>query len=331
MRVFLTSPWIPAEWVRAHGLEPRGIWSAEPFARGAPALTAGVCAVAESVLRFAETQPDSAVVFTTACDQMRRAFDAAKFHGCTRVFLFNLPATHTAAARRLYRAELQRLGTFLVEQGGQAPLPENLKHEMRQTDDARRCLRGAAPLAAPRSFMDSVARFLDTGVFAAPAVAQPGHGVPLALVGGPWSAADGDLFQAIETAGGSVVLNATEVGERSLAPVFDGADQRPSAGLNLHHSPDAFELLADGCFDGMVDVFQRPNIRLYDWLRPRLLARQVRGIVLWCHTACDLWRAEMQGLREGFGLPVLLLESGETGAISPRDNTRLQAFVEALE
>ena len=44
MRVFLTSPWIPAEWVRAHGLEPRGIWFAEKFRPDPPPLAAGVCA-----------------------------------------------------------------------------------------------------------------------------------------------------------------------------------------------------------------------------------------------------------------------------------------------
>ena len=100
MRVFLTSPWIPAEWVRAHGLEARGIWFADQFRPGALPLAAGVCAFAESVVRFAETQPDSAVVFTTACDQLRRGFDAATFREPARAFLFNLPATQTPVARQ---------------------------------------------------------------------------------------------------------------------------------------------------------------------------------------------------------------------------------------
>ena len=63
MDVFLTSPWIPAEWIRAHGLQPRGIWSAENFQRGALPLSAGVCAFAEAAVRFAEVQTDSAVIF----------------------------------------------------------------------------------------------------------------------------------------------------------------------------------------------------------------------------------------------------------------------------
>ena len=32
MEVFCTSPWVPPEWIKAHGLEPRGIWLAKDFA-----------------------------------------------------------------------------------------------------------------------------------------------------------------------------------------------------------------------------------------------------------------------------------------------------------
>lgn len=100
MLVFVTSPWIPAEWIRAHGHEPRGVWFEKDFSVAAPALSAGVCAFAERVIRFAESRPDCAVVFTTACDQMRRGFDAAAFRGNARTFLFNLPATQTPAAKQ---------------------------------------------------------------------------------------------------------------------------------------------------------------------------------------------------------------------------------------
>ena len=90
-----------------------------------------------------------------------------------------------------------------------------------------------------------------------------------------------------------VALNATETGERSLLPAFDfeaGADP-------------PFDALVRGYCDNIVDVFQRPNTRLYSWLKPRLASRRVRGIVLWHFTGCDLWRGEAQTLRETFGLP----------------------------
>jgi benzoyl-CoA reductase/2-hydroxyglutaryl-CoA dehydratase subunit BcrC/BadD/HgdB len=91
------------------------------------------------------------------------------------------------------------------------------------------------------------------------------------------------------------------------------------------------ESLAQAYFDAMTDVFQRPNTRLYDWLRVRLAARRVRGLVLWHYVGCDLWRAEAQSLREGLGLPVLLLDADETAAASARSAGRIAAFVECLQ
>jgi benzoyl-CoA reductase/2-hydroxyglutaryl-CoA dehydratase subunit BcrC/BadD/HgdB len=117
-----------------------------------------------------------------------------------------------------------------------------------------------------------------------------------------------------------VVLNATEPGERCLLPAL------PSG--TLEKSP--FTLMADHYFDHCVDVFQRPNIPLYEWLRPRLAARQAWGLLVWAHVGCDLWRAEAASLREAFNLPLLLLDEHETRGVGPRLLTRLGAFVESL-
>lgn len=330
MRVFLTSPWIPAEWVRAHGHSGTGFQPVQlasaPATTGRMSvpLSAGVCAFAERVIRFTETQPDSAVIFTTACDQMRRSFDAATFRGQSRSFLFNLPATQTPAAKQIYRAELERLGKFLLELGGSPPTLQTLQREMIETNEARHRLREVAPTAAARSFAEAVAEFHNAGLFSAPKHFTTENKIPLALVGGPLAVADWNLFDAIETAGGRVALNATKTGERSLAPTF--ASHRIGDG-----GVAATETLVAGYFENIVDVFQRPNTRLYSWLKPRLASRHIRGIVLWHFTGCDLWRAEAQTLRETFGLPVLMLEADETAGLSPRDVTRLQAFVEMLK
>ena len=169
------------------------------------------------------------------------------------------------------------------------------------------------------------------------------------------------LLDAIERAGGRVVLNATEAGERSLwltsalnqaqpavgTPAQSGGAERSvyaaeaSVDQVAHDLPVTVSvpefcsvnaallpLLARGCLANCIDVFQRPNTRLYDWLRERLTARKVRGIVLWHYVGCDLWRAEAQPMRSAFGLPVLLLDADEA---APRRNTgRLEAFLESL-
>jgi 2-hydroxyglutaryl-CoA dehydratase, D-component len=327
MEVFYTSPWVPPEWIKAHGLEPRGIWLVRDFACEPLPLAAGVCAFANAAVRLAERQTERAVVFTTHCDQLRRGFDAVPGAAQSRAFLFNLPATwQTPVAERIYSDELRRLSRFLVGLGGQAPAASALVEIIRQYGQARQRLLEAAPWCPARAYAEAVARFhLDGSVHLPPEAGDrraPGaSSIPLALVGGPLPQSQMPLLDAIERAGGRVVLNATEAGERSLWPAFPLDDTQPSAAL--------VDALAHRCLANCVDVFQRPNTRLYDWLRERLTARQARGIVLWHYVGCDLWRAEAQPMREAFGLPVLLLDADE--AAPNRSTSRLEAFLESLQ
>ena len=328
MQVFYTSPWVPPEWIKAHGLEPRGVWLGGD-SRPLP-LAAGVCAFAESVVRLAETHSDSAMIFSTHCDQLRRGFDVVVGGATGRVFLFNLPATwQTGIADRIFSSELERLGRFLVALGGQPPTVEGLAGTMTRYRQARGQLLAAAAYLPARQYGEAIARFhWDGSVNLREGVCAPGtDAVPLALVGGPLPAWQGQVLDTIESAGGRVVLNATEAGERSLGPVLS-PEQTPVAASRL---ADLLRLLTRSFLDNCVDVFQRPNTRLYLWLKERLAARQVRGILLWHFVGCDLWRAEAQSLREAFGLPVLLLAAREAGSDALRQSTRIQAFVESLE
>ena len=334
MEVFYASPWVPPEWIKAHGLEPHGIWLARDFACEPLPLAAGVCAFANAAVRLAKRQTDCAVVFTTHCDQLRRGFDAVPEAAQTRVFLFNLPATwRTPVAERIYSDELRRLSRFLVGLGGQAPAASALIEIIRQYSQARQRLLEAAPWCPARAYAEAVARFhLDGSVHLPPEAggrpAPSASSIPLALVGGPLPQSQMPLLDAIERAGGRVVLNATEAGERSLWPPFPLDEGRPGASERSVYAALLMQL-AHGCLANCVDVFQRPNTRLYDWLRERLAARHVRGIVLWHYVGCDLWRAEAQPMREAFGLPVLLLDADE--ATPNRSTNRLEAFLESLQ
>ncbi len=284
-------------------------------------MCAGLCAFAEAAVRFAEARPDSAVIFSTTCDQLRRGFDSAILHGHRRVFLFNLPATwQTDAAGQIFRSELQRLGGFLSGMSGRSASPERLRKELLLSSRTRQRLLDSVPASSPRGFAEAMARFHWDGVFCQPRDAESADQIPLALVGGPFLPRHWRLFEEIETSGGRVALNATEAGERSLTPAFEPGD------------PPAlpFETLVRGYLDNIVDMFQRPNLRLYSWLRERLADRQIRGVVLWHYTGCDLWRAEARTLREVLALPVLLIEAGDEPGLAPREITRLQAFIEML-
>jgi hypothetical protein len=252
---------------------------------------------------------------------MRRGFDAVMLRGKSRAFLFNLPATwQTGAAGQIFRSELERLGEFLLSLGGRAPSAEALRQEMLRSGRTRKRLLQAAPGSSARGFAEAAARFHGDGSFWAPPPAAPAQQIPLALVGGPFVAGHWKWLDELEAAGGRVALNATEWGERSLSPAFawEGGEDPP------------FETLARGYCDNIVDVFQRPNARLYGWLKARLAERGAQGIVLWHFTGCDLWRAEAQTLRETFRLPVLALEAGGEPGGAPGGQNRLQAFVEML-
>ena len=324
MKVFYSSPWVPVEWIEAHGLEPHGVWFAEDFGCGALPLSAGVCAFSEAMLRFAETHRDSAIIFTTACDQMRRSFDTFAGSQAARAFLFNVPATwQSPVSLRIYRSELERLGRFLQAHGGRVPAPEDLVKIIERRSQSRKQLLDSASRCSARQYAEAIARFHWDGSISVPDHPTPpaSGSIPLAIVGGPLTASQWGLLQTIEAAGARIALNATESGERSLLPAFRLENVRN----------DPIGALARGYFENCVDVFQRPNTRLYSWLDGRLTARGVRGIVLWVHTGCDLWRAEAQTLRETFRLPVLLLEADELSGGSPREANRIQAFVETFK
>jgi benzoyl-CoA reductase/2-hydroxyglutaryl-CoA dehydratase subunit BcrC/BadD/HgdB len=298
-------------------LEPRGVWLRKHYQP--VAAPEGVCAFAQELAMLAEAYPKTALVFTTACDQMRRTADTVACNAGSRIFLFNLPATwQSAAARRLYHAELARLGKHLEVLGGHAPTAEELATVIHDHEGRRAELRSLVQQSPARQGAEALANwFYGDSSLVAPADATT-QGVRLALVGGPLLPSHWPLFNAIAAAGGCVVLNATEPGERCLLP--------PLPKLTTGREP--LIALADHYFDHAVDVFHRPNSRLYDWLRPRLAERQARGIVLWHYVGCDLWRAEAQPLREAFGLPVLLLEAD--GAALPRNTGRIEAFLESL-
>ena len=327
MQVFCASPWVPPEWIKAHGLEPRGVWLGGD-SRPLP-LAAGVCAFAESVVRLAETHSDSAMIFSTHCDQLRRGFDVVAGGTPGRVFLFNLPAKwQTGIADIMFSSELERLGRFLVGLGGQPPTVEGLAETMTRYRLARNQLIAAAAHLPARQYGEAIARFHWDGSVNLPKnVSTPGtDAVPLALVGGPLPTWQWHVLDAIERAGGCVVLNATEAGERGLGPAF-APERAPVVARALS---DLLRVLTRSFLDNCVDVFQRPNTRLYGWLKERLAVRKVRGLLLWHYVGCDLWRAEAQPMREAFGLPVLLLDANEPAGNASRQAGRIQAFLESL-
>jgi benzoyl-CoA reductase/2-hydroxyglutaryl-CoA dehydratase subunit BcrC/BadD/HgdB len=318
------SPFVPPEWIAAHGMRPSWLRLRRVEARLVAGLRRGVCPFAGSLVDAVLSETEAlAIVLTTSCDQMRYAAALAGRRGRLPLFLMNVPSTwQTAAARRLYLDELGRLGRFLVGLGGKSPSADELARVMLAWDRARCEVRAARTRLAPRRFAEAIAELRGGGSpMQANVDSSPRSGAALALVGGPLPEEDFEILDLVEQAGGRVVLDATEGGERTLPPPFDVKRTRD----------DPLGELADAYFRRIPDVFRRPNDPLYQWLQRELAARQVQGILFRRYLWCDLWHAELPRLKRLSPLPVLELDvAGDEGTSRSRTLSRLEAFVEML-
>ncbi len=172
-----------------------------------------------------------------------------------------------------------------------------------------------------RRFSEAIMQFHGTGAFTMPAKSAPtpATGVPLALLGGPLLQEHLAIFDIIQAHGGSIVLDATGTGERTLP--------RPIDPERL--AEDAMLELADAYFGTIPDVARRPNNGLHEWLERELKTRRAQGVVLVRQVWCDQWHAEAWRIKEALDIPLLDLELDETG-VGPRSISRIEAFLEMV-
>lgn len=321
--VAYVSPFVPPEWIAAHGLRPVRPNLHPP--QGLEGGGAGRCPFSESFIERASALLDEgairAIIATTTCDQMRRG--AERLPG-PATFLFNVPHTwQTATAHRSYVEELRRLGRFLTEHGGHEPEAADLVEALRRFDDGRRALLGARDRMGGRAFAEATAAFHERGDgrFDPPESSSPARsGVPVALVGSPLRADQLDLHDLIEAAGGRVALDATDTGERLFPAPFDRRRLASNPILEL----------ADAYFGSIPSVFRRPNRMLYEYLRRELEARDIRAIVVVHCVWCDLWRAEAARIAEWADRPVTTIDLADGDADERRTETRIQALLETV-
>jgi len=333
------NPFVPVEWLGAHGFQPRWLRlprrglagslagppsAEEPTVGGYRHVEGrrGVCPLAAaSVAAISSASVDSAVVLTTCCDQMRYAASLLEQRPRVPLFTLNVPSTwQTPAARGLYLAELQRLSRFLVSLGGRPPADDELASVIGRFERARAALLAARSGLSARDFAAGLLAVRENADCALPRQSEPDAGLPLALVGGPVPESDDALFDWIQHAGGRIVLDATEWGERTLPQGVDvSRTQR-----------EPLAALADAYF-AIPDVFRRPNTALYEYLGRELAARKVHGLVVRRFLWCDLWHAEVAELKAWSPVPVLDLDAADSEASSAgRTRGRIEAFLEML-
>jgi benzoyl-CoA reductase/2-hydroxyglutaryl-CoA dehydratase subunit BcrC/BadD/HgdB len=325
--IIYTCPYVPAEWIAAHGLRAARVLldSADPSLSVIRAE--GVCPYVRSFIgEVMKNKEADGAVGTTVCDQMRRAFDVIVRNCDLPAFLMNVPSTwQTLTAQKLYVDELKRLSRFLIRLGGESPSKDTLEETMLEYDDARTFIRSTRERLSARRFAEAIAELGRDGPCKEPGnlnSARSLTGVPLAIVGGPLMKPDFDLFDMIEQLGGRVVLDATETGERGMCPKFDRRRLREDPLLELAHA----------YFAGIPDASRRPNSELYTWLKRELAGRAVRGIIFRRYLWCDLWHAELGRLKDWSDLPVLDIDSaGDNERDLPRIQNRIRAFMEMLQ
>ncbi|MGA2796963.1 MAG: 2-hydroxyacyl-CoA dehydratase family protein [Thermoguttaceae bacterium] len=322
-----SSPFVPAEWISAHGLRPHWLRLGTASGGSHISVTRGVCPYAGALIdkTLSGIEAD-ALVLTTICDQMRYAAAVLESRGSCPIFLMNIPSTwQTVQVRKLYLDELKRLGRFLVQLDGKSPRDDDLAEAMLAYDRARGSLIASRGMISAGEFAQAAAKVRGSVIdITNPTSGRPpynGNGVALAVLGGPLMEPDYTFFNLIEQAGGRVVLDATEGGERTLPRRFDPEKL----------SSDPMRELSEAYFDCIPDAFRRPDSGLFEWLGRELAARLVRGIIFRRYVWCDLWHAELHRLKKWSPLPVLEIEAGsDNTAASNRVQGRIEAFLEIL-
>jgi benzoyl-CoA reductase/2-hydroxyglutaryl-CoA dehydratase subunit BcrC/BadD/HgdB len=168
-------PYVPEPWVKTHGCELVRLKPSGKAVHDSVACVEGLCPYAQAwVSDVLQSDPAQAIVMTTCCDQMRRAFELVEQVANVPCFLMNLPKVwQRESAFASYQEELRRLGRFLDR------LPDN-------------------ECAVTPSFKEK-----KTSV--------PRHdSVPLALVGSHGLEQDERLKALIEQLGGCITLDTTE-------------------------------------------------------------------------------------------------------------------------
>ena len=143
----------------------------------------------------------------------------------------------------------------------------------------------------------------------------------IALMGGPAIESDTELIKMIESNSATIAFDATELGEIAQPDIdFDNLEKDPVAEL------------ANAYFADMPDIAKRPNTQFYEKAERMIKEREIEAIIVRVYPWCDLWHAEIQRLKDYFGLPLLHLTAdiNVTPLKDKRLQTRVKAFLEML-
>ena len=136
--VYYCCPFVPTELVVACGHIPLRSRVAAQTPTSA-AETEGLCAWAAAFVQTLTQQTDvGAVIFTTACDQMRRVFELYTERSKRPAFLLNIPKTSGPTAMALLAGEFNRFARFLANLDGGKKGHDNLQQFLNTLNPQKR-------------------------------------------------------------------------------------------------------------------------------------------------------------------------------------------------
>lgn len=324
MKILCHCPWIPNEWIRAHGATPLRLFSDEESTLKQE-IHVGTCPHVSQFMAFSQEQQEQvdAVIFSTMCDQMRR--NSELFHSEKPHFLFNLPSTwQTPTARKLYQYELLRLGKWLTSLTGISCSEEKLRKELTLSFENRQRLFDAIAehQLISSDFIQLEAQLFETGNLPEEFIFSPQktERIPLLLIGSPTALATEKLFHLIEQFDGRIAINFSEGGWHDVPTQIDK------------------RLLAENAFEAMLTayeelpgIFQRPNTSWYQKIRKIISSQEIQGIIFWQQPWCDLWHGEVQRFKAWCSLPILHITVNDHGDMDAHTSGRLEAFMEIFK
>lgn len=300
-------PFVPAELISAWGLSPcRKKLAGNPDGADVDAahnssvprhnLSAGVCPIAESMLFEFSATAAAGVIFSTTCDQMRRAHEIfAERRPDVSTFLLNVPASwQDAACGKYYLAELDRLGEFLCKIGGRRPDDKTLADIIR-----------------------TYAKLREENIVAE---SKKDCRIKVAIVGSELRREDDWIFSYVRDCGGEIVFDATCNGEMCL----------PSSVVPACVDDDPLRALAEMYFD-MPHPSQRPDSKFFDYVSANVERRKIDGVVLVRMSWCDTCHGFARRLKQKLALPFLEISEADQADGKAHIQNRLSAFMEMFK
>lgn len=337
-KIIYTSPYIPAEFIYAHDFTPLRIFPECKEMINTFKSQMGVCPFTKFFVNdICSNHPNTPIIFTTSCDQMRRASEIISLQFSNPVFLFNLPSTwETKTAQNIYISELKRLSKFLLNNGGIEPTKEELIRTMIEFEHKRNLLRKSKNTLSPREFNINCLYYFDNDILEEnqkvllhnylikpmdPQLTKDNNKIPLALVGDSLLKSCLEIFDIIEKFGGKIIIDATGSGERILPTPFSQQE--------IYEDP--YKAFMKSYLFGITDIFQRPNIPFYNWLNKNISEKKIKGIIYYHYTWCDKWGAEAAYFRKSANCPVLTIEFNDEYPINMNILTQIESFIEILK